>query len=106
MENLCEFITRDNKVFKCVNCGLTIEAYEIQMDTPIFVCSKKKIIEGQNLCTQEQIEERHRICENCEFFQDTTCTKCGCPLNRRRVFSNKLSKKDESCPIGKWVKID
>ena len=104
-EEFCDFITVDGKVFKCKNCGLIIEALEIQMEMPIFLCAKPTIKNPESLCSQEQIEERHKICSGCEFFQNNSCLKCGCVLNRDRIFNNKLSNKDQECPIGKWAKI-
>jgi hypothetical protein len=105
MENLCEFITQDGKIFRCINCNLTIEALEVQIEMPIFVCSKQKSNNPEMLCTQEQIEDRHRICSSCDFYQNNSCSKCGCSLTRDRIFNNKLSHKNEECPIGKWAKI-
>lgn len=105
LENICEFVSTDNILFKCVNCGLEIEALEVQMEMPIFVCAKQKSKTPEQLCSEEQIEARYKICSSCEFLQDNSCTKCGCLLNRGRIFNNKLSHKDQVCPIGKWGKI-
>jgi hypothetical protein len=105
LDNICEFVTTDNKLFKCANCGLEIEALEIQMEMPIFVCSKQKSNNPEQLCSEEQIEQRYKICSSCEFLENNSCMKCGCLLNRGRIYNNKLSHKNQVCPIGKWGKI-
>lgn len=57
---------------------------------------------SHNQCSQAQIDARLAICNTCEFYQNSTCLKCGCALSRERNFMNKLYWKDKSCPIGKW----
>jgi hypothetical protein len=77
--------------------------------------SKAAITHAMNkspTCSQEQINERFKICEGCELFQKTSgggvCTheSCGCNLNRARVYLNKLGWADQECPIGKWGKVE
>lgn len=62
----------------------------------------KHVAAGMPMCTDEQVAERFAICQACEFYQDGTCQKCGCPLARERKFISKLSWAKESCPVGKW----
>lgn len=58
-------------------------------------------------CSQEQILSRYTICEKCDMFnkKDTQCLVCGCNINKKRVFLNKLAWADQECPLGKWNKI-
>jgi uncharacterized paraquat-inducible protein A len=57
--------------------------------------------------TQEQIEYRMNICEQCEMFdsKNSQCLICGCNLGRKKIFMNKLAWADQECPIQKWKKI-
>lgn len=66
----------------------------------------KHALAGNPKCTNEQINERYNICSQCEFFQNNTCTKCGCALLRDKIYMNKLAWADQSCPVGKWGPID
>ena len=53
--------------------------------------------------TKEEIEERLKICEPCEFFDNGVCTECGCGCNSNALILNKISLKTEVCPKGKWT---
>ena len=33
------------------------------------------------------------------------CSICGCNINTKKKFMNKLAWADQECPIGKWKKI-
>lgn len=57
--------------------------------------------------TQQQIEERYQICIGCEKFdlKNSECGVCGCNINNRKIFLNKLAWADQECPIGKWEKL-
>lgn len=61
---------------------------------------------GMPMASDEEIIRRHDICTACEFFKDTTCTKCGCPVVRARKYVSKLSWADSECPVGKWGKVE
>lgn len=54
--------------------------------------------------TQKQIEYRLAICLECEKYDpiNKECSVCGCNINNRRMFMNKLAWADQKCPIGKW----
>jgi hypothetical protein len=54
--------------------------------------------------TQEQINDRFNICISCDSYdkQDRQCLECGCNINNKRIFLNKLAWADQKCPIGKW----
>ena len=61
--------------------------------------------QAKNRCSQEQIDERLAICNDCEYYENNQCLQCGCAISRDRVFGNKLAFKDKECPIGKWKRI-
>lgn len=58
-----------------------------------------------NRCSQEQIDSRLAICNDCEYYENNQCLQCGCAISRDRVFGNKLAFKNKECPIGKWKRI-
>lgn len=67
------------------------------------------VLAGFPKCNQQQIEARFQICQSCDDFynrSDSTCMACGCNVNRKKVFLNKLAWADQECPVGKWPKID
>jgi rRNA maturation endonuclease Nob1 len=57
--------------------------------------------------TQEQINYRLNICLSCDKYDSNNkeCSVCGCNINNKRIFINKLAWADQECPIGKWQKI-
>lgn len=57
--------------------------------------------------TQSEILQRFSICKQCEEFNSTKmeCSICGCNINTKKIFMNKLAWADQECPIGKWGKI-
>ncbi len=58
--------------------------------------------------TQEEINFRFKICtDGCDMYniEDSTCMMCGCNLNTKKMFMNKLAWADQECPLGKWKKI-
>jgi len=57
--------------------------------------------------TQEQINERYDICSSCEYHEKKLqqCLVCGCNINQKSIFMNKLAWADQECPIGKWKKL-
>lgn len=57
---------------------------------------------GMPTCSDEEILRRHDICLGCEFYDNASCTQCGCPVKRDRQFISKLAWSDQSCPVGKW----
>lgn len=61
---------------------------------------------GAPRCTEEEVAARHAICVGCEYFANSTCTKCGCPVSRERTYLGKLSWADQSCPVGKWGPVE
>ena len=90
------------------------EEYESRMDPPplskrlkrFTLSAIKHIAKGMPTCTQEEINERLRICEGCKWFRGGSCRKCGCACNNNKKFLNKLAWADQECPVGKWGKIE
>ena len=66
--------------------------------------SAKHVAAGMPMASDSEIIRRHDICLACEFFKGDACTKCGCPIARKRGFVSKLSWADQECPVGKWGK--
>ena len=66
------------------------------------VASAKHVAAGMPMASDEEIIRRHDICLGCEFFQDNSCLKCGCPVSRNKKYISKLSWADSECPVGKW----
>lgn len=53
---------------------------------------------------QQQIDYRFSICSSCDKFDEikSECLVCGCNINNKKMFLNKLAWADQECPIGKW----
>jgi hypothetical protein len=109
----CSFIEISTGHYKCSKCGNVVvsqDSYEI----PVFPCSyshgtkledvKQNInnLFNDNICDEQTLSNRHYICQKCEYFQNSTCSKCGCNITKNLEYMNKLAHSDESCPIGKW----
>ena len=58
--------------------------------------------------TQYQINYRYSICLECDSFDkaNAVCTECGCNINNRKIFMNKLAWADQHCPLNKWSSIE
>lgn len=54
--------------------------------------------------SQNLINDRYKICISCDKFdaKDSICTICGCNINNKKMFLNKLAWADQSCPLNKW----
>lgn len=58
--------------------------------------------------TQQEINERFSIChDSCDMYNNEQgiCMMCGCNVNQKKIFMNKLAWADQECPLGKWLKI-
>lgn len=103
--SFCEFIDIGLDMYQCSKCGSVISSYD---GTPMMMCSavnEAEIIQLERTglgCSLAQVEERFSICSSCEWFQNNSCTKCGCRIVRNREFKNKLLWKNEHCPLNKW----
>lgn len=59
--------------------------------------------------TQREIDYRFEICTGgCDMYntKDSTCMMCGCNINTKKIFMNKLAWADQECPLAKWNKIE
>jgi hypothetical protein len=59
---------------------------------------------GMPKSTQEQIDKRYSICLLCDSLdkKNAQCLECGCNINNKRIFMNKLAWADQKCPLNKW----
>jgi hypothetical protein len=62
------------------------------------------IYSGSPKSSQDLIDSRHAICEGCDKFDKSgsQCLVCGCSINKKKIFMNKLAWLDQKCPEGKW----
>lgn len=62
------------------------------------------IYRGFPKSSQDIINQRLSICKNCENFDfvHSQCLICGCNINDKKIFMNKLAWADQKCPINKW----
>lgn len=111
----CNFVKNKNSLYECAKCGNIISVYDEIEEPPILPCFAPiqnyhpgAIIDFmtehnvQDLCTEGEIDSRHKICITCKFFNNNSCDKCGCALSKDRNYLNKLAVRTESCPINKW----
>jgi uncharacterized paraquat-inducible protein A len=54
--------------------------------------------------SQNEINRRLDICKSCDMFdkKNSQCLVCGCNINNKKIFMNKLAWADQHCPIDKW----
>lgn len=59
---------------------------------------------GMPKSSQYEINKRYSICIDCEYHnkKEQECNVCGCNINNRKIFMNKLAWKDQKCPLSKW----
>ena len=59
-----------------------------------------QIAAGCPIASDKEQEERHKVCQGCEFFkkEEYKCGKCGCFLKL------KIPLGTSECPIGLWEK--
>lgn len=97
-------LTEDN--FKEHAINQIIQKHAVAEGTPEELIEKtKNRIHDHDMCSKEQIEERMSICEKCEFYENNSCLMCGCVVVRDKKYQNKLAKKSQVCPVGKWGQI-
>jgi len=65
------------------------------------------VYRGFPKATIEEINYRFNICNNCEYYDinEKICQQCGCNINQKKQFLNKLAWADQKCPIDKWDPI-
>lgn len=58
--------------------------------------------------TQSTINYRYNICIACDQFdkKNKQCSVCGCNINNKKTFLNKLAWADQQCPLNKWPRLD
>jgi ribosomal protein L32 len=58
--------------------------------------------------TQSEINHRFSICSQCDMYDrlNSLCLECGCNINNKKIFMNKLAWADQHCPLNKWNKIE
>ena len=54
--------------------------------------------------SQKTIDHRYSICLACTSYDTkySQCMECGCNINNKKMFLNKLAWADQYCPLGKW----
>lgn len=54
--------------------------------------------------SQKLIDSRYKICIACDSFdnKNSQCLICGCNINNKKMFMNKLAWLDQKCPLDKW----
>jgi hypothetical protein len=59
---------------------------------------------GSPKSSQELIDNRLSICKTCDLFDryNSQCLECGCNINNKKIFLNKLAWADQRCPLNKW----
>lgn len=57
---------------------------------------------GMPRSSQITIDHRFNTCLKCEFYYRYQCLQCGCNVNNKPVFMNKLAWEDQKCPLDKW----
>lgn len=121
----CKFTMLEGNVYRCDKCGIVL--YSSDGMPPNFICksytvkqeietdlsfvqkiknfakaSVEHLANGAKLANEKTILTRYNTCQNCEFFVNNTCNKCGCPLFSDKKYISKLSWAEQSCPVGKW----
>lgn len=77
----------------CPRCQL-LESID-RLDTDQLVTEQLKLEVG-NIVSNEIREQRLTICQQCPFFQNGICQKCGCYTKFRASLKNK------KCPVKRW----
>lgn len=128
----CNLVNTKEDQFICTICNNIYKIPDAHIDLPKLLCKKlilqnnpsikkiktkisfrkkianfilasiKHILNGGKRTSQEEREKRYSICQNCEFFDNNSCTQCGCPISRHEKFISKLDWANQHCPIGKW----
>lgn len=59
---------------------------------------KDFVSDGFKMVSEEEFEERMKICDGCDRRKGNSCLECGCNLK------GKLSLRVSECPLKKWLK--
>lgn len=59
---------------------------------------------GAPKSSKELIYQRYNTCLLCDSLDriNSQCLQCGCNINNKQIFMNKLAWADQKCPLGKW----
>jgi len=62
---------------------------------------------GLPKASKKEIKLRYNICLSCDKFNKdkSRCEVCGCNVEIKSRFFNKLAWADQECPLSKWSKI-
>lgn len=74
----------------------TCERLESLAGQDVLASIEEQLSLETDLASDELKDKRLSVCESCPFFQNQTCTKCGCYAMFRASLSYK------NCPIEKW----
>lgn len=74
----------------------------VQKAANVATAAAQHVAAGMPLADQAEIDRRFAICQQCEHFDGTACSQCGCPVVRQRNWRSKLSWAEQACPVGKW----
>lgn len=57
--------------------------------------------------SKPEILNRYSVCVSCDRFDSVRkeCMECGCSINNKSQFFNKLAWADQECPLGKWPRL-
>lgn len=72
--------------------GLVTKAFNFMKASAEYVKS------GMENLNKEDYQVRLKICQDCPFRKDSTCTKCGCFINVKAQW------KSADCPDNRWPK--
>eukprot|EP00456_Euglypha_rotunda_P049718 TRINITY_DN398_c0_g1_i1.p1 TRINITY_DN398_c0_g1~~TRINITY_DN398_c0_g1_i1.p1 ORF type:complete len:104 (-),score=6.85 TRINITY_DN398_c0_g1_i1:139-450(-) len=67
--------------------------------------AQRHLQDGMRKCTEAQIQSRLKVCHECASYAEGFCRDCGCHVNNRPDFLNKLSWQSEACPQAKWAAL-
>lgn len=62
----------------------------------------RHVVSGGEVVSQEEAEERLKICMICPYRIENRCSICGCYLVKGPAELGKVKWRSEACPIGKW----
>jgi len=96
---------QDGNVLQTVGSDKANDWWTAQQQDVVTRTNINQVPSDRKQCSQEQIDSRLAICQGCEFYENNSCLKCGCTLNRDKNYMNKLLWADQSCPVGKWAQV-
>lgn len=57
--------------------------------------------------SKQVLNYRFQICQSCSSYDALhhQCLECGCSINNKQIFLNKLAWADQKCPLNKWDSV-